>query len=86
MTPWPVTLRIPDFEAALLDMLSREGHIRLSGMLVKLWCGSETPTSTIREWATAHGFEIVPGADFAGGWEVRAVRAKAEEWQQTLFG
>lgn len=75
MTPRPITLDKAKFETALLELLAREKRVRLSAMLMRLWCGSEVPTAALRDWGAEHGFEIAPGADFAGGWEVRAVGA-----------
>lgn len=84
MSYWHIALDKPRFEEVLLEQLARESHVRISAMLIRLWCGSETPTTILHRWAEEHGYEIVPGGDFAGGWEVRPVGAA--EGQAGLFG
>lgn len=70
MTP-PIRLdrqALSESAAALAKTSGRP--VRISGLLMNLWCGASQPTEELREWLQDRGCEIVPAVD---GWDVRVL-------------
>ncbi len=80
-TPLPIKVNREGLSEVVITRVQQEGRpVRLSDMFMKLWCGKHQPTEELSGWLTDRGFEIVPGGDHHGGWDVRMIQ-KVHEFE-----
>ncbi len=80
-TPLPIRVDIESLSYAVMNrVIEGERPVRLSDMFLKLWCGKHQPTEELSGWLLDRGFEIVPGGDMHGGWDVRMIQ-KVKEFE-----
>ena len=76
MSPGPIQLDRAAVSEAVVALVAREGHCRLSDMFLKIWDGHHEPSEALSLWLKDRGLEIVAGGDYHGSWEVRKLGAE----------